>query len=158
VEGKGFIVARNLARSDLLVDAEGNPAAVAGVTERRGRFTVYNFEVEGTHTYYAGPGGWWVHNDCTDIARRLQKSKGGEIYTLRGPTGNEILQYNTPPHPKYAQYDEYGRPPDWYYHDVLVRGDEVFDPMMTGSYKPVSMEEWQGFWGNFGDYIFQPRS
>jgi hypothetical protein len=37
---------------------------VAGVTERRGRFAVYNFEVEGTHTYHAGPGGRWVHNTC----------------------------------------------------------------------------------------------
>jgi hypothetical protein len=62
VEGKGFIAARRLARSDLLTDTEGRLVAVAGISDRRGQFRVHNFEVEQTHTYYAG--GWWVHNAC----------------------------------------------------------------------------------------------
>jgi hypothetical protein len=68
VEGKGFVVAKRLARSDLLADHEGRTYAVETVSERKGRFTVYNLEVEATHTYYAGEAGWWIHNDCSDIA------------------------------------------------------------------------------------------
>jgi RHS repeat-associated protein len=64
VEGKGFVAAKRLARSDLLRDADGYSVAVVEVRSRRGEFRVYNFEVEGTHTYYAG--GWWVHNMCPD--------------------------------------------------------------------------------------------
>ena len=30
--------------------------------------TVYSFEVEGFHTYYAGAGSMWVHNtNCTNV-------------------------------------------------------------------------------------------
>jgi hypothetical protein len=36
--------------------------AITRITRRQGRFTVYNFEVARTHTYFAG--GWWVHNLC----------------------------------------------------------------------------------------------
>lgn len=62
VEGKGFIAAKRLARSDLLRDASGQAVRVARTSSRPGEFTVYNFEVENTHTYYAGD--WWVHNNC----------------------------------------------------------------------------------------------
>jgi RHS repeat-associated protein len=62
VVSKGFVEAKRLARSDLLVDEKGRFHAVLEVTERAERATVYNFEVAGTHTYYAG--GWWVHNAC----------------------------------------------------------------------------------------------
>jgi len=49
-----------LARSDLLVGEDGRYRAIVSITEKRSRFTVFNFEVEGTHTYYAN--GWLVHN------------------------------------------------------------------------------------------------
>jgi hypothetical protein len=62
VERKGFVEACKLARSDLLRRACGRTVAVREVTSRRGAFTVYNFGVANTHTYYAGEGGWWVHN------------------------------------------------------------------------------------------------
>ena len=58
VERKGFVEAKRLARSDLLRDAEGRSVAVRSVTSRPGEVRVYNFEVENTHTYFAG--GWWV--------------------------------------------------------------------------------------------------
>lgn len=64
VEGRGFVAAKRLARSDLLTDREGWAAAVVSVTERKGRFPVYNLEVAGAGTYYAGEAGWWVHNAC----------------------------------------------------------------------------------------------
>ncbi|MFN3650594.1 MAG: RHS repeat-associated core domain-containing protein [Armatimonadota bacterium] len=65
VEGKGFVAARRLARSDLLRDASGHSVRVARTSSRKGEFIVYNFEVENTHTYYAG--GLWVHNNCDPL-------------------------------------------------------------------------------------------
>jgi hypothetical protein len=62
VEGKGFVAAKRLARSDLLRHADGRRVAIREITARVGRFRVYNFTVRGTHTYYAA--GWWVHNAC----------------------------------------------------------------------------------------------
>jgi hypothetical protein len=124
VEGKGFTVARNLARSDLLVDAEGNPAAVAGVTERRGRFTVYNFEVEGTHTYYAGGGtggGWWVHNDCKELWRAVSPEEYADLMRSGrfnpSPTGSEHKWF-------WGSYEDAERfrkmaPEDWNYQHIV---------------------------------------
>jgi hypothetical protein len=60
VEGKGFVEAKRLARSDLLRKASGKSVRVGSVTAKPGKVRVYNLEVEGTHTYYAG--GLWVHN------------------------------------------------------------------------------------------------
>jgi hypothetical protein len=43
--------------------------------------TVYNFEVEKTHTYYVGTEGVLVHNDCN-------------LYNLRNTLGNNQLWDN----------------------------------------------------------------
>jgi prophage maintenance system killer protein len=84
VEGKGFITAKHLARSDLLRGADGRSVRVTQVSTRNGEFTVYNFEVAGTHTYYAG--GWWVHNQCgleitADEIRSIASNFGGTELT-----------------------------------------------------------------------------
>ncbi len=60
VEGRGFIAARKLARGDLLRRVGGRRVAVVGLGWEEAHTRVYNFEVERTHTYYAG--GVWVHN------------------------------------------------------------------------------------------------
>ncbi|MCG8425714.1 MAG: Hint domain-containing protein, partial [Proteobacteria bacterium] len=39
-------------------------AEVVSIASSEERATVYNFEVEGTHTYYVGTGGLWAHNGC----------------------------------------------------------------------------------------------
>jgi hypothetical protein len=62
VEGRGFVAARRLARSDLLADAGGRPVRVRAVTRLKGPVVVYNFEVARTHSYFAY--GLWVHNTC----------------------------------------------------------------------------------------------
>ena len=70
MEGKGFVEARKLARSDLLREARGTTARVEEVQRRFGATEVYNLRVAGTHTYYAA--GVWVHNvdcACYDQAR-----------------------------------------------------------------------------------------
>jgi hypothetical protein len=71
VEGKGFVEARRLARSDLLRNARGESVAVEQVSIRAWRGTVYNFEVANTHTYFAN--GRWVHNTCPqEILNKLR--------------------------------------------------------------------------------------
>ena len=40
---------------------------------------VYNFEVDGFHTYYVGKSGVWVHNDgCRGIIRNYQAGEAFE--------------------------------------------------------------------------------
>ncbi len=60
VEGKGFVAARKLARGDLLRRVDGRRTEVVALGWEEVPTRVYNFEVEGTHTYYAA--GVWVHN------------------------------------------------------------------------------------------------
>jgi len=69
VEGKGFVKCKRLARSDLLSDEDDEPVGIARITAEDGRVRVYNFEVAGTHTYFAG--GVWVHNACGGKGQEL---------------------------------------------------------------------------------------
>lgn len=62
VDGKGFVPARNVIAGDNLSATEGCRNTVAGVFSWQVEATVYNLEVDGTHTYYAN--GWLVHNAC----------------------------------------------------------------------------------------------
>jgi len=107
VEGKGFIAAKHLARSDLLRDASGRSVQVVSVEAKPGRVRVYNFEVENTHTYYAE--GWWVHNDCTGTAVGfwLANGKQGELWRLAWPMTLDGVKYP--------------------FHDVYRKGDLIFD-------------------------------
>ena len=52
---------------------------MASLEERQ---TVYNFEVEGTHTYFVGTGGVWAHNVCA--AREAAKVKYHPRIRARG--------------------------------------------------------------------------
>jgi hypothetical protein len=106
VETKGFVEAGRLARSDLLRDVAGRSVAVVAVVRRPGRVVVYNFEVETTHTYYAG--GWWVHNACKppvkawevgtyrELAARSVRGDALSIHHLpqRHPAGQVISGYS----------------------------------------------------------------
>lgn len=84
VEGKGFVLARRLARSDLLTDEAGRNSPIVRIESRKGRFPVYNFEVVGTHTYYAS--GWWVHNTCPG-------SGGGFIGQMEADEARRYAEY-----------------------------------------------------------------
>jgi RHS repeat-associated protein len=148
VEGRGFVAARRLARSDLLRAEDGRNAAITSITERRGRFTVYNLEVEGTHTYYAGEAGWWVHNDCTDVAKGFQDQFGGDIYRIQ--------------HKEFEDgkwLGEHG----WWYHEVHVKDGYVWDPMkmkeMGNGYDktPIPIDEYMKMWKYWEEYDFFPK-
>ena len=62
--GRGWVEAGQLAVGDALVGAGEMPLHVAAVEPLAARDTVYNFEVEQTHSYFAGAVAAWVHNVC----------------------------------------------------------------------------------------------
>ena len=67
VEGKGWTGARDLGLGDP-VRVWGDGAGlvlVTGAVRQAGSAAVYNFEVEGTHSYFVGPAQALVHNACT---------------------------------------------------------------------------------------------
>ena len=70
-EGKGWVPAGKLAPGDRVPSAHGGWLRVGSSTWTQERETVYNFEVEGTHTYFVGESGAWVHNTCGVRARVL---------------------------------------------------------------------------------------
>jgi len=49
---------------DEVFTSRGGWARIGGGTWIAGEQLVYNFEVEGAHTYFVGETGAWVHNDC----------------------------------------------------------------------------------------------
>lgn len=64
---KGWIDAIDLRAGDILVKSNGEYVVVEAVEHEllEEPITVYNFEVEGLHTYYVGDTSVLVHNDCT---------------------------------------------------------------------------------------------
>ncbi|WP_152363791.1 polymorphic toxin-type HINT domain-containing protein [Microlunatus speluncae] len=67
VPGKGWVPVRDLQPGDTLVDAKGSEVEVARVRPTGETATVYNFHVEGLHTYHVQAGVAWllVHNRCS---------------------------------------------------------------------------------------------
>lgn len=82
VEGKGWIEARLLAAGDAILDYDGNvPLTVISVAFEKTTERVYNFEVSGTHTYFAGDVGAWVHN-----------AKGGKNSSAGGVNSEQLRE------------------------------------------------------------------
>jgi len=59
-----WVRADALLPGDILADHDGAEVRVARVDAVAEPATTYNLEVEGTHTYFAGPTSVWVHNGC----------------------------------------------------------------------------------------------
>jgi RHS repeat-associated protein len=66
VEGRGWTEAKDLRPGDLLSGKRGESVPVVEVKRSEGAFKVYNFEVEGSHTYFVSHTGLLVHNSCGD--------------------------------------------------------------------------------------------
>jgi filamentous hemagglutinin len=58
-----------------LEDADGSPAYVTVVTATRIIEPVWNFSVEGWHTYHVGELGVWVHNECVINFRTNEQAR-----------------------------------------------------------------------------------
>jgi hypothetical protein len=70
----GWINAKNLVLSSLLVSSFGNQQILA-LSEIDSVATVYNFEVEHTHTYVVGNAQLYVHNTCVVTNQLLSSGK-----------------------------------------------------------------------------------
>jgi len=90
VVDRGWVFARELRLGDMLSTTYD---VVEVVSSAEGSVaTVYNFEVEGFHTYFAGAEGAWVHNNpCAKATRGGQKLLGPIIQprTLAEAVGNQ---------------------------------------------------------------------
>jgi hypothetical protein len=70
VTEKGFVALGDLEIGDVCVAPDGNEFVVTEIVVHEERQTVYNFEVEGAHTYYVGTGfdtAVLVHNQSENI-------------------------------------------------------------------------------------------
>ncbi len=135
--GVGFVPAGRLAIGCQIITRAGPPLRLEAEHSTGKLQTVYNFEVGGTHTYFVGKAGLWVHNDCKDVARKLKRRIGGDIWKLspKPETGAPWLQ---PPSGEL--------PGDWpwAHHYVVVKDDKVWDPMRgkEGVPKDEYLEDW----------------
>jgi RHS repeat-associated protein len=76
VDGHGWVAASQLLGSDPIVLEAGLTSGflVQGMSNAR-TTTVYNFEVEGFHSYFVGEAGIWVHND-SDLQNNQENQNG----------------------------------------------------------------------------------
>jgi len=95
VVGKGFTPAGRLAIGNSIITRAGPNVTVRKI-EQGGVTTVYNFEVEGTHAYFVGKTGAWVHNTaiCEDLfafgnAQGPRLPRPGSDFTV-GSDGNVV--------------------------------------------------------------------
>ena len=68
VEGQGFLRTDELQAGDTIAAAQGASLSLESVDVLTNRATVYNFEVDATHTYFVGTSSALVHNLKQDIA------------------------------------------------------------------------------------------
>ncbi|MBI4604692.1 MAG: hypothetical protein HY721_22245 [Planctomycetes bacterium] len=93
LDRRDWVAARDL-RPGERVEAGDGAATVASVRLIPGEYRVYNLEVEGTHTYFAGACGVYVHNSGTC---RTGKAPGGlEPTQANRPAGLERTQVSRP--------------------------------------------------------------
>lgn len=86
VDGKGWTPAGQLAIGNAIVTRAGPSVKVTKIEKKEKPATVYNFEVEGTHSYFVGNANlrWlWVHNDCYGLLM-----KGGKVIGRSGDTSD----------------------------------------------------------------------
>jgi RHS repeat-associated protein len=86
VRGTGWIRAAELLPGDEVFTSSGGWMRVSGGTWTDRRATVYNIEVDRTHTYFVGHMQVWVHNVCADPFHHLlpQRSDLAGEFAARG--------------------------------------------------------------------------
>jgi RHS repeat-associated protein len=87
IEGRGWTPAAQLAPLDGVAQSEGHHGVVVAAVQRAATARVYNFEVEGWHTYFVGDDATLVHNN--NCAGGGSAGGGGQKTPLgRGSTAN----------------------------------------------------------------------
>ena len=93
---RGWTPASALGPGDRVFQAPEGWLAVSSAVWTRDRETVYNFEVENTHTYFVGSLGAWVHNACTPLRLRLSQIHNALDPIARAKRTTAILQTSGP--------------------------------------------------------------
>ena len=92
--GRGAISLSKLGIGTQIVTRAGPPLVIVTLVHHRypHGVTVYNFEVEGDHTYFVGTanGGAWVHNACGPELENAFKGPVSERQFVVDPYGNTI--------------------------------------------------------------------
>jgi RHS repeat-associated protein len=74
VKNRGWIKAISLVKDDTVMCSGGEVLLVEQVSPLMGSKTVYNFNVDGTHSYFVGKEKIWVHNSCRQLASPIFKT------------------------------------------------------------------------------------
>ncbi|MEV5959771.1 Hint domain-containing protein [Streptomyces sp. NPDC051987] len=125
VTGKGWTGAESLHPGDRLRTLDGTDAPVRSVRRAPVRTQVFNFEVEGDHTYFVGGPRVLVHNACTLWPNTMSATLDEEL-ALAERLGVRPAKPGTADWDKYIDMD--GEPIKW---AVLQDGDLVIMPKMV---------------------------
>jgi Pretoxin HINT domain len=87
---KGWVEAKDLGVGSLVMTEDGRVIDIDGVHTRTGDFTVYNFAVEGFHTYFVSDLGILVHNATYKFI--LTNAVGDPPTGMINPHPHHILQ------------------------------------------------------------------
>nr|WP_275994431.1 polymorphic toxin-type HINT domain-containing protein [Argonema antarcticum] len=90
VADKGWVEAKDLLVGSLLQTEDGRIIDVDRIEKRSGQFEVYNFKVEGFHTYFVSDLGILVHN--AEYGRFLRRQIGDPPTDMENPHAHHILQ------------------------------------------------------------------
>ena len=94
-EELGWIIAGDLVSGDLIADIDGGQLVkIVNNTLTQTEETVYNFEVEEAHSYFADELGLWVHNPA------LTELGGGNLLNSSSLTPPKVGKFVTIPGPK----------------------------------------------------------
>lgn len=98
----GWVAAKDLKPGDQVRLADGSKAFVTSVKKTEVIEPVYNFTVEGFHTYHVGELGVWVHNtncgelfdnlDPKSLARELAQAQGLGVKTVTVTGVNDTIR------------------------------------------------------------------
>lgn len=91
---RGWVGAGDLLPGDEVFTSRGGWARIGGGTWIDGDQLVYNLEVEGSHTYFVGETGAWVHNTCLNAAERsaLAELRAGRDVSLPMESARNVLE------------------------------------------------------------------
>lgn len=101
---KGWVEASYLQVGSLLQTEDGRIVDLDGIEKREGEFEVYNFSVEGFHTYFVSDLGVLVHNARYRSKPDPNAQGPHTVFTLDSETG-KVRHYETfrpkiTPHPQ----------------------------------------------------------
>ncbi|MFC3575522.1 Hint domain-containing protein [Streptomyces yaanensis] len=137
VQGKGWTAAQALRSGDRLRTLDDRGARVESVRTTSVRARVFNFEVEGDHTYFVGGTKVLVHNTCRIFPNRMSTTLAEEL-SLAERLGIRPAKPGSADWERYIDFD--GEPVKWAVLEdgqlvimpKMVNGKELSHPVLSG--------------------------